>query len=86
MLAENIACLLLDSIQTLMSWLHNFFPVLTFGFEPVVYSVSEGIGSVNLGVFFISGDAGEFVPHLNASTIDGTATGNYFIELVAMQL
>ena len=55
--------------------------VLTFGFEPVVYSMSESIGSVDLGVFFISGDAGEFVPHVNASTNDGTATGKYLIPL-----
>ena len=58
------------------------FSVLTFGFEPLVYSVSESIGSVDLGVFFISGNAGEFVPHVNASTNDGTATGKYFIPLL----
>ena len=52
-----------------------FFLVLTFGFEPVAYNVSEGAGSVALGVFF-SGDAGEFVPHVIASTISGTATGH----------
>jgi hypothetical protein len=56
--------------------LHVFFSVLTFGFDPVVYSVSES-GSVDLGVFFISGNAGQFVPHVNASTVDGTATGKY---------
>ena len=49
-----------------------YFSVLTFGFE---YNVSESAGSVNLGVFFISGNAGEFVPHVNVSTVDGTATG-----------
>ena len=42
--------------------------------------MSESIGSVDLGVFFISGDAGQFVPHLNASTIDGTATGKYLLN------
>ena len=52
----------------------SFFLVLTFGFEPVAYNVSEDVGSVALGVFF-SGDAGEFVPHVITSTVDGTATG-----------
>ena len=51
------------------------YSVLTFGFDPIVYSESESVGSLNLGVSFISGDAGQFVPHLNASTVDGTATG-----------
>ena len=36
--------------------------------------MSEGAHSVALGVFF-SGDAGEFVPHVITSTVDGTATG-----------
>ena len=58
----------------------QFFAELTLGFEPIVYSVSESIGSVDLGVFFTSGDAGQFVPHLNASTIDGTATGKYLLN------
>ena len=40
-----------------------------------MYSVSESDGSLDLGVYFISGDAGQFVPHLNTSTVDGTATG-----------
>ena len=51
--------------------------MLTFGFETIVYNVSESTGSVDLGIFFISGNAGEFVPHVNVSTIDGTATGKY---------
>ena len=50
------------------------FSVLTFGFEPVVYDESENVGTVNLGILFINGDPGEFVPHVNASTVDGTAT------------
>ena len=58
------------------------FSVLTFGFEPVVYSVSESVGSMDLGVFFVSGNAGEFVPHVNASINNGTATGKYFIPLL----
>ena len=37
--------------------------------------MNESVGSLDLGVSFISGDAGQFVPHLNASTVDGTATG-----------
>ena len=49
--------------------------VLTFGFEPTDYSVNEGNGSVDIGIFFISGNAGEFVPHAITSTVDGTATG-----------
>ena len=48
---------------------------LRFRFEPAAYSVSEGSGSVALGIVF-SGDAGEFVPHVITSTTDGTATGN----------
>jgi hypothetical protein len=55
----------------------QIFSVLILGFEPAVYSVSESVGSVDLGVFFISGNAGRFVPHVNASTVDGTATGKY---------
>ena len=53
--------------------------VLTFGFEPIEYSVNEGDGSVDLDISFISGNAGEFVPHVIKSTIDGTATGVYYI-------
>ena len=53
------------------------FSVLTFGFEPTEYSVSESAGSVDLGISFINGYAGEFVPHVNVSTVDGTATGKY---------
>ena len=49
--------------------------VLTFGFDPIVYSMWERVGSVDLGVFFISGNAGHFVPHVNASAFHGTATG-----------
>ena len=56
-----------------------FFSVLTFGFELVVYNVRESIGSVDLGIFFISGNAGEFVPHVNVSTVDGTAICKYCI-------
>ena len=37
--------------------------------------MSESAGSVNLGISFISADAGEFVPHVNVSAVDGTATG-----------
>ena len=53
------------------------------GFEPDAYNVSESVGSINLSVSFISGNYGEeFVPHVNASTIDGTATGSkYLINL-----
>ena len=42
-----------------------------------------------LGVFFIDGNTGQFVPHLNAFTVDESATGKFnvnFVELVAMQL
>ena len=53
------------------------FSVLTFGFESTEYNVSEIAGSVDVGIFFISGNAGEFVPHVNVSTVDGTATGKY---------
>ena len=42
--------------------------------------MSESIGSVDLGISFISGNAGEFVPHVNVSTVDGTATGKYYIH------
>ena len=48
--------------------------------------MSESVGSLDLGVFFINGNAGQFVPHLNASTADGTATGKINIELVAIRL
>ena len=51
--------------------------VLTFGFEPTDYSVNEGDGSVDVDIFFISGNAGEFVPHVITSTADGTAIGWY---------
>ena len=48
-----------------------------------MYSVREHVGSVELGVFFISGNAEHFVPHVNASTVHGTATGkNYFINII----
>ena len=47
-----------------------------------MYDVSESDGSVDLGIFFISGNAGEFVPHVNVSTVDGTATGKYCINIV----
>ena len=40
-----------------------------------MYDVRESVGTVNLGISFINGDPGEFVPHVNASTVDGTATG-----------
>ena len=58
------------------------FSVLTFGFEPVVYDVSESVGSVDLGVVFISGNAGVFVPHVNVSTEDGTASSKICINIV----
>ena len=57
--------------------------MLTFGFEPTEYGVSESAGSVDLRISFISGDAGEFVPHVNVSTVDGTATGKYTCYLMA---
>jgi hypothetical protein len=46
--------------------------------------VSESVGSrsVTLGISFISGSAGELMPHVNASTVDGTATGKYFINII----
>ena len=56
--------------------------MLIFGFEPVVYDENESVGSVDLGIVFISGDAGVFVPHVNVSTEDGTATGKYCINIV----
>ena len=56
-------------------------PVLTFGFEPTEYSVNEDDGSVDLSIFFINGSAGEFVPHVIVSTVDGTATGGYYVML-----
>ena len=37
--------------------------------------MNERAGSVALGIVF-SGDAGEFVPHVITSTVDGTATGS----------
>ena len=50
---------------------------LRVGFQQTAHTVSESIGSVNIqfGVSFVSGSAGELVPHVNASTVDGTATG-----------
>ena len=66
------------------TWLDNcafILSVLIFGFKPVVYDVRESVGSVDLGIFFMSGNAGEFVPHLNASTIDGTVIGKYVTNL-----
>ena len=53
--------------------------VLTIGFELTEYSVNEGDGSVDLGISFINGNSGEFVPHVITSTIDGTATGGYCV-------
>ena len=64
----------------------SFLSVLTFGFEPVVYNVSESAGSVSVSISFISGDAGEFVPHVNVSTVDGTATGKYGIDILCIGL
>ena len=85
--------LLLDGAQILcLIWLFNgssvcfFFSELIFGFEPIVYSVSESVGSLDLGVSFISGNAGQFMPHVNVSTADGTATGKYFIYCMIMSL
>ena len=46
-----------------------------------MYNVSEGVESVNLGIFFISGNTGGYVPHVNVSTVDGTATGKYCIRI-----
>ena len=54
--------------------------VLTFGFEPTEYSVNEDDGSVDIGIFFISGNAGEFVPHVITNVSDGTATGGYYVH------
>ena len=52
------------SYSVLVLTIHCVYPsVLTFGFEPTEYSVNEGDGSVDLGIF-ISGNAGEFVPHV----------------------
>ena len=62
-------------IKCHLAWLYIYFSVLTFGFEPIMYSASESVGSLDFGVFFISGNAGQFVPHLNASTFDETSTG-----------
>ncbi len=76
--SENIACLLLDYTQTLLSFslaLFCVFAVLIFGFDPVIYSMRESVGSVDLGVFFISGNIRQFVPHVNVSTVPGTAIG-----------
>ena len=61
-----------------------YFLVLTFGFELVVYDVSETVGSVNLGISFVSGNAREFVPHVNVSTVDGTATGKYYTLILIL--
>ena len=40
--------------------------------------MSESVGSLDLGVFFIDGNAGQFVPHLNACTVDESATGKIY--------
>ena len=48
--------------------------------------MSENVGSLDLGVFFISGNAGQFVPHLNASTVDGFAIGRISIYTIAVML
>ena len=53
--------------------------VLTFGFEPTEYSVNEGDGPVDLGISFINSNSGEFLPRVIISTIDGTATGEYYV-------
>ena len=53
--------------------IHNHAEV-QIGFQQTVYNVNESAGSVNLGVSIISGNVGEFVLRLNASTVDGTAT------------
>ena len=50
--------------------------VLSFGFEPIVYSVNESAGSTDLHIFF-NGDPGVFVPHVNISTVDITASSQY---------
>lgn len=52
-----------------------------------MYSVRESVGSVDLGIFFISGNAGQFVPHMNASTVQGTATGkiNIVLSVIVLQ-
>ena len=59
------------------------FSVLTFGFhdQPVVYDMHENDRTVNLSIFFMSGNPGEFVPHVNVLTVDGTATGKQCIGL-----
>ena len=44
--------------------------------------MSESAGSVDLGIF-VSGNAGEFVPHVNVSTVDGTATSKYTCYVMA---
>ena len=49
---------------------------MSFGFEPAVYSVNESAGSTDLHIFF-SGDPGVFVPHVNISTVDITASSQY---------
>ena len=48
-----------------------------------MYSLNEGDGSVDLSIFFISGNAGEFVPHVITSTVDGTATGVYYMMVLS---
>ena len=57
-----------------MTYNHQFTSELIFGFEPTVYNVSENAGSEDLGIFLITGNAGEFMPHVNVSTVDETAT------------
>ena len=47
-----------------------------------MYDVSESVGSVDLGIVFISGNAGVFVPHVNVSTVDGTANSKYCIYIM----
>lgn len=46
------------------------------GFQHTLHNVDESVRYVNLGVSLISGNAGELMPHVNASTADGTAIGN----------
>ena len=62
---------------------YHVIPVLTFGFVLAQHNINESAGSVNLSVHF-SGHAGEFVPHVNVSTFDGTATGNLSITNTSM--
>ena len=41
-----------------------------------MYGVNEGDGSVNLGISFISGNAGEYVPHMITSTAESDGSAN----------